>query len=307
MTQADRVPQTTTRRRFLLSSAAGVAGYSFLPAALARANRATLTTVSIIVVSDTHLGYRNQEHATRQWEKTVAEINQTRADAVFHLGDVVDGGREEQYPVYLQTRNKLDKPVHEIPGNHDPQALFEKYLRPTTDTVIEQQWLRFILLGNTKPDSHDGFLTPTQLSWLESQYRDAEQEKKYTIVCMHVPAHTNRHPDRGWHVKPEHGQAEFYELCKRYQHRIVCLMHGHFHNGVRGWQDHAPIHEIVFPSALYNQDRRLEEQKAPGYNLPEFRPGFTHVTLTAERLHLRYQPVGVADSVQKEFPLECTL
>lgn len=292
------------RRRFLFATATVISGTTAIPLGLATETRTAFPALKMIIVSDTHLGYRDQDHATSQWEKTVTQINQLPADMILHLGDIVDGGREEKYPVYLQARKKLDKPIYEIPGNHDPHALFQKYIRPSIDTVVELQWLRILLLGNARPESHDGFLSSDQLSWLESQFQAAEQDQKYLLVGMHVPAHTNRHPDRGWHIKPGFGQTEFYELTKRYAKRILGLLHGHFHNGVRGWQDQAGLQEIVFPSALYNQDRKLAAQSAPGYNLPEFRPGVTLLTLDAHQMHLQYQPLGWAASVEKSYSLE---
>ncbi|WP_166831729.1 metallophosphoesterase family protein [Thalassoroseus pseudoceratinae] len=289
-----------TRRTFLLSAASSFGGLTLTPQCFAMADRSRkLPRLSLVVVSDTHLGYRDKEHAARLWEQTAVEIGKSSAELVLHLGDIVDGGRELQYPIYLKTREKIGKPVHEIPGNHDPQPLFEKYIRQPVDTVVEHKWLRFLLLNNARSDSHDGFISDDQLAWLETSCKEAENDGTYVALCMHVPAHTNQHPDRGWYVKPEHGQHELYNLLTRHRDRILCLMHGHFHNGIRGWEDHRPVHEIVFPSALYNQSRRLEEQNAPGYNLPEFRPGYTLITIDDGQMRLRYQPVGTADSVEK--------
>lgn len=296
-------PFHLSRRRFLLSGGLAWSGLTFIPRCFAGGEDRKLAKVSLAIVSDTHLGYQDKEHAARQWEETATEIGNSPADLVLHLGDVVDGGREAQYPIYVKTREKISKPVYEIPGNHDPQPLFEKYLRKPVDTVVEQAWLRFLLLNNARTDSHDGFLSEAQLAWIETRCREAKQDQKYLVLCMHVPAHSNRHPDRGWHIKPEHGQTELYEILARHQDRVLCLMHGHFHNGIRGWEDHAPVHEIVFPSALYNLDRRLEEQMAPGYNLPEFRPGYTRVTIDKGTLQLIYQPVGVAESREKTYRL----
>ena len=292
-----------SRRGFLLSGGLAWSGLTFIPRCFAWGQDQKLAKVSLAIVSDTHLGYQDKEHAARQWEETAKEIGNSPAELVLHLGDVVDGGREAQYPIYLKTREKIGKPVHEIPGNHDPEPLFEKYLRKPVDTVVEHAWLRFLLLNNSRTDSHDGFLSDAQLTWIETHCREAKQDQKYVALCMHVPAHANRHPDRGWYVKPEHGQKELYEIITRYQDRVLCLMHGHFHNGLRGWDDHAPVHEIVFPSALYNLDRRLEEQKAPGYNLPEFRPGYTLVTIDQGMMQLQYQPVGGIESREKTYRL----
>jgi len=216
------------------------------------------------------------------------------------LGDVVDGGREDQYPVYLKTRATIGKPVHEIPGNHDPADLFARYIRKSIDTAIEHQWLRFLLLNNARTDSHDGFISAGQIEWLGLQCRQAAKAKQYVIICMHVPAHTNRHPDRGWYVKPDHGQADLYRLIARHKREILAMFHGHFHNGIRGWEGPAPVHEICFPSALYNLDRKLEARHAPGYNLSEFRPGFTRVEIEDDVMRLTYRPLGAPASARRD-------
>ncbi len=259
--------------------------------------------LSLIVVSDTHLGYRDQNHAAAQWERTAAEIDKAEGDLVVHLGDVVDGGREAQYPIYLETRNRIAKPVHEIPGNHDPQELFRKYIREAVDTVVDHQWLRLLLLNNSRTDSHDGFVSDEQIEWIDRQCNEAARRDLRVLVCLHVPAHKNLHPDRGWYVKPEHGQTKLYETIGRHRDHVLAMFHGHFHNGIRGWDDHAPTHEICFPSALYNLDRRLEEQQAPGYNPAEFRPGFTLVRIENGAIRLQYKPIGAQIKVQKVCPL----
>ena len=106
------------RRRFLSTVLAGCGTVLIRPPCLKATEK--LRTLRFIVVSDTHLGYRDQDRAGRQWDQTAAEIARSEGDLVLHLGDVVDGGRASQYPLYLATREKIGKPVHEIPGNHDP-------------------------------------------------------------------------------------------------------------------------------------------------------------------------------------------
>jgi len=287
-------------RRAWLRQAGGAAGSLVLwPVCLSAASGAR-ERLRFCVISDTHLGYRGQDAAERQWRATAGELARAGGEFVLHLGDVVDGGREPQYPVYVGIRNTIGKPVYEVPGNHDPQELFERHLRRPADTVVEHRWLRILLLNNTHPDSHDGFLAEKQLTWIDEQCRGAGQSKLAVLLCMHVPAHENRHPDRGWYVKPQHGQKEFYEILRRHQDRVLAVFHGHFHNGIRGWEDHAPVHEVCFPSALYNQDRRLEEQQAPGYNPQEFRPGFTLVDIHDQTIRLQYKPLGAEVAVEKD-------
>ena len=287
-----------TRRSFLSSLVAGAGSLVIRPRCLQAGGR-DLRPLSFLVVADTHLGYRDQEHAAAGWAKTALELGQAQGDLVVHLGDLVDGGREPQYPVYLATRKTIGKPVHEIPGNHDPAVLFAKYIRDSIDTVVDHQWLRFLLLNNSRPGLHNGFLTDQQLDWIDRQCQRSAGEDMFVALCMHVPAHKNLHPDRGWYVKPADGQTKLYEILSRHQDRVLALMHGHFHNGIRGWNDHPTVHEICFPSALYNLDRKLEEQNAPGYNPPEFRAGFTQVTIEDGAMNLTYKPLGAEPVLTK--------
>lgn len=290
-----------SRRHFLASALAATGSVVLRPHCLLAAGK-TRPELNFLVVSDTHLGYKDQATAADLWKKTAAELAGAPGDFVLHLGDIVDGGREAMYPEYLKHRALIEKPVHEIPGNHDPLPLFEKYIRKPVSTVIDHQWLRVLLVGNARTDSHDGFLTAEQLDWMDQRLGEARQQQRHVIVAMHVPAHSNRHPDRGWYVHPDEGQTALYALMEKYHDQVIALFHGHFHNGVRGWDDHNGLHEVLFPSALYNLDRRLEQQQAPGYNLAEFRRGYTRVSLSGSELKLTVCPLGEEPSLSKRLP-----
>lgn len=288
----------TTRRKVLSSIACGTT-LAFYPTCLANFKR-PLSTLRFLVASDTHLGYKNSNSAEKRWIQAAAELKMATGDLVLHLGDIVDGGREDQYAVYLREREKIGKPVYEIPGNHDPLGLFRKHIREQVDVAVDYEWLKFVLVSNAHTNSHDGFLTNEQLKWIESQCAAAAKQQRYVMLCLHVPVHSNRHPDRGWYVKPEHGQTKLYDIIKRYKQYIVAMMHGHFHNGVRGWKEVGGIHEICMPSVLYNLDRGLEKQKAGGYNLLEFRPGYTMITIDNGLMTLDYKPLGAEVSIHKK-------
>ena len=78
----------------------------------------------------------------------------------------------------------------------------------------------------------------------------------------------------------------------------LTFIHGHVHNGLRGWTDH-DVHEICLPSVLYNLDRGLEKKQAPGYNPLEFRPGYVSVTIGDGEMKLSYKPTGNQATVGK--------
>lgn len=282
------------RRRFLTSVVVVGAGLEWsrrLPGAEA------LGEFSFVIVSDTHLGRQESKTPERQWRQAIDEINAAPGDFVLHLGDVVDGGREAQYPIYAATRKLLTKPIYEVPGNHDPRDRFESHVRTPIDTSFDHAGVRFILFNNSHHDSHLGFITPEQTAWLDKLCDEAAAEELQIVVACHVPIHNNSAPDRGWYVKPADGQTGFYEVIDRYAGRVLATFHGHFHNGIRGWRDRGKLVEVLCPSVCYNQSRKLDEAlaagKTTGFFVPELRPGYTLVTLGRGRLTMRYKPLGV--------------
>ena len=194
------------RRQMLAASAAGSAAMCWscrLPAAQG------VAPLSFVIVSDTHLGRRDNESAERNWRKAIDEINKQPGELILHLGDVVDSGRKAQYPVYAESRKLLNKPIHETPGNHDPTDLFNRHVVERTDRSVDYGGIRFVLFDNAHRDSHDGFITPEQNQWVARQCDEARQENLKVVICCHVPIHTNKPPDRAWYVKPGNGQTEF--------------------------------------------------------------------------------------------------
>lgn len=281
------------RRSFLAGTAGAVwLGSHRLPAADA------LDEFTFVIVSDTHLGRRGSKTPERQWKQAIEEINAGPGDFILHLGDVVDSGgaNEPQYPLYAELRKSLKKPIHEVPGNHDPTEYFQKYVAAPIDRSLDHAGVRFILFNNAHTDSHLGFITPEQIAWLDKECATAKEKDLKIVVACHVPIHSNAAPDRGWYVKPADGQTAFYELLDRYADRFLAVLHGHFHNGIRGWRDHRNVVETLCPSICYNQSRGLENAitagKAQGFFVEELRIGYVLATLGKGKLTLRYKPIG---------------
>lgn len=284
------------RRSFL----AGIAGAAVLSSRALAATR-LLPEFSFHIVSDTHLGRQDSATPERQWKQAAAEIAAAPGAFVLHLGDVVDGGREAQYPRYTDIRKTIGRPVHEVPGNHDPQELFAKHVRTPVDTSFAYGGVRFVLFNNSRTDSHLGFITPPQIEWLRGELAAAAAEKQFVAMACHVPIHTNLSPDRGWYVKPADGQTDFYALLDQHRGRVLAVFHGHFHNGIRGWDDHRPYVEVCCPSVCYNQDRKLvHHPQLTGFVVDELRAGYVSATLGGGKLTLAYKPLGVESTARHE-------
>jgi 3',5'-cyclic AMP phosphodiesterase CpdA len=287
-------------RRAALAAFGGLLAW---PAAI-RARERTIPEISLAIVTDTHLGRDDPPGSTDFWMKAAREIDKTDSEIVLHLGDVVDNGREKQYDVYKDIRKAIRKPIHEIPGNHDPRELFAKHIRREVDVAVDHHGVRFLLLNNARFGETDGFLSREQIRWLGDQCGEAARKNLFIVMAMHVPAHTNTdHAIVGAFVKPENGQTDLYELLKKHEDRVLALLHGHFHCGLRGWDSHAPLQELVFPSTLYNRNLMLALRKAPGFNTPEFRPGYVLAKIGKDGLHLSYKPIGFDEPRIQNMPL----
>lgn len=290
-------------RRGLLRGGAGAAAAALLIDPRMGSARAGGQTFTFAVVSDTHLGTgKDGVTGEEAWDRALKEISHTDAEFVLHLGDLVhEGGtNEELYSTFMDIRRGYDKPVYAIPGNHDPDALFKKHVAEKTDTSFDHKGTRFILFDNAQPDSHDGFISDAQLKWVGEQMRGARDNGLRVIIGMHVAAHANQHPDVGWYVKPENGQTQFYDLLREHRDSVTAVLSGHFHCGLRGWNDNFGVEEIVFPSACWNNDRGLA-RNGTGYAFDVTKTGYSLIHVTDDQMVLSVVPFGDEPPVAKTY------
>ena len=275
---------STTRRQFLASGAAMA-----LAGRLGRAAEAR-PRFTVAMVSDTHLGRKGSESPGRWMRQAVAEINGSAAELTIFLGDLVDTGakNEARYPEWVGIARGLKRPWYAVPGNHDPEALFRKYVRPKTDCAVDHKGVRFVCFQDTRTDSHQGTVTREQLAWIAGQVHGAATKGLRVVLCAHITAHPNKHPDVGWWVRS--GGKEVRELLAANRDTVAACLSGHFHCGCRGWSDAGGVHEVVVPSTCWNRDRGLD--KAPGFALKEFRRSYVVLEVHAERLVLSCKPLG---------------
>ena len=127
------------------------------------------------VKADGELLYRRIDTAG-YLERAVAHVNalDPRPDLVTATGDLVEGGKPEEYARLKRLLAPLAMPVHLIPGNHDardalrevfadhaylPSAGFLQY-------TIEYQPVRLIALETLVTCKAYGALSAARLAWL---------------------------------------------------------------------------------------------------------------------------------------------
>src|SRR3979490_1305457 len=128
-------------------------------------------------------------------ERAVAHVGalDPRPDVVLATGDLVEGGKPEEYARLRRLLAPLAMPVHLIPGNHDArEALREAfadpaYLPPTgfLHYTIETLPVRLIALDTLVPGKGYGALCRERLDWLEA--RRIYNDQPTTHILAHPP------------------------------------------------------------------------------------------------------------------------
>src|SRR5215475_8357402 len=127
-------------------------------------------------------------------ERAVAHVMalDPKPDVVLATGDLVDGGKPEEYALLRRLLAALPMPVYLIPGNHDardpmreafpdhaylPKSGFLQY-------VVEDLPVRLIALDTLVDGKGFGALCVDRLGWLEARLNESQRP---TVLFMHHP------------------------------------------------------------------------------------------------------------------------
>ena len=239
------------KTRFLFAPALSVALY-LLAAAPVMAQDASLTKddrddqVSIVQISDTHLGDHHAPHAAENLKLAVKMINDLHPDAVILSGDI--GENPKDWDEARSILEKLRAPLHYVPGNHDVHSKdVDRYRGVFGKDYYDFQvrFVRFVaidsqLLGNydvygakspapPPPETEDE--SERMLSWLNGLHRDDKDSKQVVIGVQHIPVfHDGKFPDPKpyWVISEPYRSKEMKALR---QLGIKDMLVGHWHNG----------------------------------------------------------------------------
>ena len=160
-----------------------------------------------------------------------------RPDVVVMTGDLVDGGKPEQYALLREIIAPLSMPVYLIPGNHDdrealraafPDHAYLNQFPPFIQYAVEEHELRIVAIDTVIPGQDGGELCAQRLEWLALTLATAPQRP--TLLLMHHPPFATgigfmdeiglANPEALAQVVGKHAQIE----------RILC---GHLHRPIQ--------------------------------------------------------------------------
>lgn len=114
-------------------------------------------------------------------------------DVAIMTGDLVDGGKPEEYAHLRRLIAPLPMPVYVIPGNHDAReplraAFADRGFLPSAGFLqytVEDGPVRLVALDTLVEGKPHGALCAERLAWLEA--RLGEQPDRPTLLFMHHP------------------------------------------------------------------------------------------------------------------------
>jgi len=215
-------------------------------------------------------------------------------DVVLMTGDLVDGGKPEEYAHLRRLIAPLPMPVYVIPGNHDAREALRTsfadqgyfpasgFLQYTVDNLP----IRLIALDTLVEGKGYGALCQERLAWLEA--RLAEQTDRPAMLFMHHPPFECG-IDAFDHARLQEGDDRLAELVRKSGNveRAVC---GHVHRPIQvRW---AGTMASIAPSTAHQATLDLHDgaplsmmMEPPAIALHQWRPNtglVTHVSYVGE-------------------------
>lgn len=214
--------------------------------------------MSVVHLSDMHSGGAE----THDLFNVIDCANREMANICIVTGDVVNCGMQTylDYDLpdvvdYEVARTILRKDWFVVPGNHEyawtgygGAAEFEKRIGGRHKFRDVDNW-RFIGIDLGVPYSHDAFVDPNELHWLERCLQNAGD--KYCALCIHAPMSS------GYILNEE----ALLDVCRKYNVKLILA--GHIHKNAAYITNGIPVivtgaaYEGCY-SVLNIQDKKVE-------------------------------------------------
>ena len=177
-------------------------------------------------------------------------------DALVIAGDVAEFGREVEYRLTAEILNDVaDKFVYflAVPGNHDIRgrnfssqlARFNDFVRSVNGGIPagdEHYWFsreingyKFIMMGTDKTKIEESYISPEQLSWLDSELEANDKSGKPCFVFNHQTLKLHNGLPNTWQTndKWRGSVGDQSEKIRRIflRHKNIFFITGHLHWG----------------------------------------------------------------------------
>jgi 3',5'-cyclic-AMP phosphodiesterase len=238
----------------------------------------------LLQLSDLHLGaaWEGIESLPRL-ERVIDAILAlpNRVDAVLVSGDLSDDGSEESYRLAREALQRLQAPLHVLPGNHDDRGMLRAVFElpgsgeEPVNYSAEVGELRLVLLDSIVPGQDPGALSPERLAWLDAEL--GKDTVRPTILAMHhAPLATGiaEWDEVNWEDSGRSREQLGAVVARHRQLRAIVA--GHLHRAAASTLAGCPV--VSAPSTYLQalpdfESEDVEMAGPPGYALHVLRAG----------------------------------
>jgi len=231
----------------------------------------------IAQISDTHIarGAADAGRRASDLERTLADINSLdpAPDVIIHTGDVVHGGRREDYAAAASLLATACAPLYVAPGNRDDRENLRHSLSRWVpvcgpgflDYAVEDFPVRLLAFDTTTSASNKGDFSAERARGLTALL-EAESQRPTAVFMHHPPFTVTVGPDPLNFVTAE-AMVSLQRTLER-SGRVVAVFCGHVHRSTWGRIGDIPV--MVAPctaTTLRKGDFPPQMQCRPVYHL----------------------------------------
>jgi 3',5'-cyclic AMP phosphodiesterase CpdA len=230
--------------------------------------------VLLAQVSDLHIGGNENGIDPIPHLEAVVEAIRTlpnEVDAILVSGDLThDGGRPE-FQVARELLERLEAPLHVLPGNHDDRALLREAFdlsgvgAEPINYSVDVGELRLVAFDSNVPGQDPGRYDSEQLRWLDSELQ--AQPDRPTLLAMHHPPLATA--VREWDgINLEPGQREVLAEVVARHPQLRAIVGGHLHRIAASTLAGCPV--ISVPSTYLQARPDFESEGVEFVPMPGF-------------------------------------
>jgi 3',5'-cyclic AMP phosphodiesterase CpdA len=219
----------------------------------------TADVVTIAHISDPHVG--SPHFVPNLLHRVIEEVNELQPDAVICSGDLTTDGYRQEYQAWLSYAERIQAPLHTIPGNHDSRNVgyvhFEE-LFGDRNSVLRVGSVTVVAVDSTEPDLDHGQIGRGRYGWIEDSF--SEPADLRVFVCHH---HLLPVPGTGRERNVIYDAGDAIECLQRAGVNLVLSGHKHV---PYAWR----LEDLFIVNAGTVSSLRLRGKTRPCYNVIEF-------------------------------------
>jgi 3',5'-cyclic-AMP phosphodiesterase len=144
--------------------------------------------VTIAHISDPHVG--SPMFVPNLMNRVIVELNEMEPDVVVCTGDLTNEGYRQEFKNWLAYRERIQAPVHTIPGNHDARNVGYLHFE---ELVGERYWtadvrgVRIVGVDSSEPDINEGQIGRHRYDWIRDQFAQPADLKIFALHHHLIP------------------------------------------------------------------------------------------------------------------------